>query len=124
MTVGGKAVAASKSCTVETNCETKEAGMSGTGSWKRYITGRKSWQVSVSYRKSWQVSVSYLVGDSATIKSLLGKVGTTVSLSWKMRDDEADTMSGDAILTSCKISGTRGNLVQGSFSFKGTGELK
>ena len=110
MTVGGKAVAASKSCTVETNCETKEAGMSGTGSWKRYITGRKSWQVSVSY--------------SATIKSLLGKVGTTVSLSWKMRDDEADTMSGDAILTSCKISGTRGNLVQGSFSFKGTGELK
>ena len=49
MTVGGKAVAASKSCTVETNCETKEAGMSGTGSWKRYITGRKSWQVSVSY---------------------------------------------------------------------------
>ena len=102
MTVGGKAVAASKSCTVETNCETKEAGMSGTGSWKRYITGRKSWQV----------SVSYLVGD------------TTVSLSWKMRDDEADTMSGDAILTSCKISGTRGNLVQGSFSFKGTGELK
>ena len=112
--VGGKAVAASKSCTVETNCETKEAGMSGTGSWKRYITGRKSWQV----------SVSYLVGDSATIKSLLGKVGATVSLSWKMRDDEADTMSGDAILTSCKISGTRGNLVQGSFSFKGTGELK
>ena len=51
MTVGGKAVAASKSCTVETNCETKEAGMSGTGSWKRYITGRKSWQVSVSYDK-------------------------------------------------------------------------
>ena len=35
----------------------------------------------------------------------------------------ADTMGGDAILTSCKISGTRGNLVQGSFSFKGTGEL-
>ena len=79
--------------------------MSGTGSWKRYITGRKSWQVSVSY------------------KSLLGKVGATVSLSWKMRDDAADTMGGDAILTSCKISGTRGNLVQGSFSFKGTGEL-
>ena len=54
---------------------------------------------------------------------LLGKVGATVSLSWKMRDDAADTMGGDAILTSCKISGTRGNLVQGSFSFKGTGEL-
>ena len=84
--------------------------MSGTGSWKRYITGRKSWQVSVSY-------------DTTTIKSLLGKVGATVSLSWKMRDDAADTMGGDAILTSCKISGTRGNLVQGSFSFKGTGEL-
>ena len=70
-----------------------------------------------------QVSVSYLVGDTTTIKSLLGKVGATVSLSWKMRDDAADTMGGDAILTSCKISGTRGNLVQGSFSFKGTGEL-
>ena len=36
---------------------------------------------------------------------------------------ELHTMGGDAILTSCKISGTRGNLVQGSFSFKGTGEL-
>ena len=49
--------------------------------------------------------------------------GGRLSLSWKMRDDAADTMGGDAILTSCKISGTRGNLVQGSFSFKGTGEL-
>ena len=100
--VGGTAVAASKSCTIQESCETKEAGMKGSGKWKQYI----------------------LVGEVTTIKSLMSQTGTKVSLSWQMRDDETDTMCGEAIVTVCKISGTRGNLVQGSFTFKGTGEMK
>lgn len=112
--VGGTAVAASKSCTIQESCETKEAGMKGSGKWKQYIPGRKGWEV----------STSFLVGEVTTIKSLMSQTGTKVSLSWQMRDDEKDTMSGEAIVTVCKISGTRGNLVQGSFTFKGTGEMK
>lgn len=110
---GGVAIAAAKSCTVQTDCQTKEVGMSGTGAWERYISGRKRWEV----------SVSYLVGDETAIKDLIAKTGKTVELKWKMRDEETDTMGGKAIVTACKISGTRGNLVQGSFTFKGTGEL-
>lgn len=112
--VGGIPVAASKSCTIQTSCQTKEVGMKGTGAWKSYIPGRKEWEV----------SVSYLVGDATTIKSLLGKTGTTVDLTWKTRGDSADTAGGKAIVTESRISGTRGNLVQGSFTFKGTGEMK
>lgn len=114
VTVDGVAVAASKSCTVDVSCQTKEVGMKGSGKWKRLIAGRRSWDV----------SASFLVGDEATIRIKIGKVGTTVTLSWKMRGDGTDTMTGTAIVTACKVSGTRGNLVQGSFTFKGTGELK
>ena len=111
---GGKAIAASKSCTIQESCETKEAGMKGSGQWKQYIAGRKSWTV----------ETSFLVGNVTTIKSLLLQTGTKVTLNWKMRGEGADTMTGTAIVTACKISGTRGSLVQGSFTFKGTGELK
>lgn len=111
--VDGTAVASSTSCNIDTGCETKEAMMSGSGKWKRYIAGRKYWSI----------STSFLVGDSTTIKSLVQKTGTTVTLKWKMRKDDADSMSGKAIIDSCKISGARGSLVKGSFSFKGTGEL-
>ena len=114
VSVDGVAVAASKSCTVETGCQTKEAGMKGTGCWKQYVAGRKDWEV----------SASWLVGDSTKIKSLLSRTGQRVRLSWKMRDDASDTMGGDALVTVCKVSGTRGNLVQGSFTFKGTGALE
>ena len=124
----GKAIAASKSCTIQESCETKEAGMKGSGQWKQYIAGRKSWTV----------ETSFLVGNVTTIKSLLLQTGTKVTLSWKMRGEGAgtqsgaadaqgegaDTMTGTAIVTACKISGTRGSLVQGSFTFKGTGELR
>lgn len=109
----GKAVASSTSCDIDTGCETKEVMMAGSGAWKRFIAGRKSWSV----------STSFLVGDATTIKSLVQKIGTTVTLKWKMREDDTDSMSGKAIINSCKISGTRGSLVKGSFSFKGTGEL-
>ena len=111
VTVDGTAVAASRSCTIDTECATKEVGMKGSGAWRRYV----------ATRKSWEVSTTYLVGDATAIKSLMGKAGATVDVRWRMRDDEADTMGGKAIVTACKISGTRGNLVQGSFTFKGTG---
>lgn len=110
----GVAIAASKSCTIDVSCQTKEIGSKGSGDWRSYIAGRKSWEV----------STSFLFGDAQKIKSLVTRTGATVTLSWGARGDDTDRMSGTAIVGSCKISGTRGNLVQGSFSFKGTGELK
>lgn len=113
ITIDGVAVAASRSCTVQVDCNTKEVGMKGSGGWKRYI----------ATRKGWTVNVSYLVGDATRIMDLLSRVGQTVDASWKMRDNVTDTLGGKAIVTECKVSGTRGSLVQGSFTFKGTGEL-
>ena len=110
----GTAVAASKSCTIEISCDTKEVGMKGTGAWKRYL----------AHRKSWEVSTSFLVGDASTIRERVLQVSKTVKLQWSTRGSETDTMSGSAIVTACKVSGIVGNLVQGSFTFKGTGELK
>ena len=57
------------------------------------------------------------------VKDVLN-VGTTYTLAFKERG-AADSagVSGSAILTTCKISAIRGNLVTGSFVFQGTGAL-
>lgn len=111
----GQPLAASKSCGIDVSVETKEVALAGTGTFKHYIAGRKSWSV----------TTNHLVGDSARVADLLARVGQVFTLSWRMRTDteEADRMEGSAICAQCKITATRGNLIQGSFTWKGTGAI-
>ena len=110
---GGTAIAGVKSNEIQVGCETIEISSPSTGAWRQYIAGRKEWSV----------NVAYLVLATSGVRDMLN-VGTTYTLAFKERG-AADSagVSGSAILTTCKISAIRGNLVTGSFVFQGTGAL-
>ena len=109
--LGSTLIGGMKSNNIETSCDSVEVSSPATGEWKTYIEGRKSWSV----------SVSYLILAASGLSDLL-TVGTSYTLKIQGRG-ETSYLSGTAILTNCKITATRGNLVQGSFTFNGTGAL-
>lgn len=112
----GAALAASKSCSIDMEVDTKEVALAGAGSSKSYIAGRASWSI----------TTNHLVGDTGKVEDMLRRVGKVFELSVNMRSvpPDAESMRGMAICTQCKITATRGSLIQGSFTWKGTGPLE
>lgn len=109
----GTAIAGTVSNEIQTGAELIEISSPTSGQWKEYITGRKSWSV----------NVSYLVLANDGVRDLLN-VGATFTLKFRGRNAVDNTgVTGTAILKSCKITATKGNLVQGSFQFQGTSSL-
>jgi len=104
-------VYAAKSCEISVSAETTEIASPTTGQWKEYLVGRKEWSI----------SCGYLVSDTKFDTDLL-RVGNFVAISVNKRGSSTSLL-GSAIVTQCSITATRGNLVQGSFIFKGNGEL-
>ena len=109
--VDGVAVAAAKSCTV-----TMEAGSIDTAG-----SGRT--KASMPTVKDWSVKTSVLVTSLNGHFALNGKVRLSVAVV-DGGEITTDRMTGEAIVTSANVSAAVGNLVQGSFSFKGTGTLE
>ena len=72
--------------------------------------------------KTWEVSVSYLLLYDSDLHALLS-AGTVYTLTVADRDTDVG-VTGRAILVECRIAAQRGNLVQGSFHFIGTGVLE
>lgn len=116
ISVDGAALAASKSCGVDMNVDTKEIALAGAGISKSYIAGRVSWSI----------TTNHLVGDTDKVEDMLKRVGKVFELSVNMRSspDAEKNMRGMAICAQCKITATRGSLIQGSFIWKGTGSLE
>ena len=108
--VDGVAVAAAKSCTV-----TMEVGSIDTAG-----SGRT--KASMPTVKDWSVKTSVLVTSLNGHFALNGKVRLSVAVV-DNGEITADRMTGEAIVTSANVSAAVGNLVQGSFSFKGSGQL-
>ena len=109
--VDGVAVAAAKSCTV-----TMEVGSIDTAG-----SGRT--KASMPTVKDWSVKTSVLVTSLNGHFALNGKVRLSVAVV-DGGEITTDRMTGEAIVTSANVSAAVGNLVQGSFSFKGTGALE
>ena len=109
--VDGVAVAAAKSCTV-----TMEVGSIDTAG-----SGRT--KASMPTVKDWSVKTSVLVTSLNGHFALSGKVRLSVAVV-DGGEITTDRMTGEAIVTSANVSAAVGNLVQGNFSFKGTGVLE
>ena len=112
--VDGTAVAAAKSCEIDVKSDLNEVASPDTGIFRKYIAGRRSWDV----------TVNCLVTD--TLASNVLKVGTAVTLTMGVRVNRhptADRLTGTAIISELRVSGTRGNLATGSFRFRGTSAL-
>ena len=109
--VDGVAVAAAKSCTV-----TMEVGSIDTA-------GSGQTKASMPTVKDWSVKTSVLVTSLNGHFALNGKVRLSVAVV-DGGEITTDRMTGEAIVTNANVSAAVGNLVQGSFSFKGTGALE
>ena len=111
--LGGVTIAGVKSSEQQSSCEMIETASPNSGRWKTYIAGRKGWNV----------TLNYLLADANNIKDLL-KVGVTYELYFIHRNAPVPYCYGTATLTTCKITATTGQLMQGSFQFLGNGELQ
>ena len=111
---GNTLIAGTRSNEITTNAETIEVSSAINGQWKTFIAGRKDWSV----------TVNYLVPAVTNVSDLL-TVGTSYTISVRTRSGSTVTsrLSGTAILKTCKITATKGNLIQGSFQFAGSGPL-
>lgn len=103
-------IAGTRSNEIQVNGELIEISSPTQGSWREFITDRKDWSV----------TVGWLVLANMDVQKLLD-VGTSYTL--KFCTTDTAYLTGTAIMTNCKITATRGSLVQGSFTFKGNGAL-
>ena len=110
---GSSVIAGTKSNEIQCGCETIEVSSPTQGDWRTFIAGRKEWSV----------TVSYLVPAAANIEADILTVGQTYTLNMYDRSNWL-ILTGQAICTACKITATKGNLITGSFTFKGTGQLQ
>jgi len=107
-------IAGTRSNEIQTGAETIEISSPTSGQWREFIAGRKEWSI----------TTGFLVMTTSDIQGLLN-VGNSYHLQIVERQGTAVTIvaEGDAILVTCKVSGSVGNLLQGSFQFQGTGSL-
>lgn len=106
--------AATKSNEIQTDCEKIEISSPTTGDWRQYIAGRKEWSF----------TVNWLVGNNSGVDQLL-HVGDIYNIGIYKRVGNTNTkvLQGSALLKTCKINATRGNIASGSFQFVGTSAL-
>ena len=102
------AVAAAKSCAISGDAEAKEISSPDSTQARSYIAGRTGWKVTINYLVS-NVLDMLKRGNTYTL-NILNSGGNT-------------GLTGSAILITCDIQATTGNLAQGTFVFLGTGEL-
>lgn len=109
----GTLIAATKSNEWQTEAETIEVSSPTHGAWRAYIAGRKEWSV----------TTSFLVTAVNDIKKCLN-IGESYTLNFcENTTNYPVKLTGSAILKTCNITATEGNLCTGLFQFVGNGEL-
>lgn len=109
----GVVVAAAKSCSLSMEADTLETAGVDAGA-RSYMSGRKDWSVKV--------------GNLVTsVQGHFAPIGAMLRLSMVICDElgnpTSDRLTGEAFVTGADVAGTVGHLVQGSFTFKGSGQL-
>ena len=109
----GVVVAAAKSCSLSMEADTLETAGVDAGA-RSYMSGRKNWSVKV--------------GNLITsVQGHFAPIGAMLRLSMVICDElgnpTSDRLTGEAFVTGADVTGTVGHLVQGSFTFKGSGQL-
>lgn len=106
------AVAASKTCDIDHQCDTIEVSSPESGQSRDFIPGRKSWSISCS-------------GLLVNVADILN-VGKVVNISVRERGTGgiSEKLIGKAIITSFKETGSRGSLATANIKLQGSGDLK
>ncbi len=121
ISVGGSAVAAARSCDIDVESETLEIASANSGQWREYIAGKKGWKVVVNH------FIEATAGSSNPLSAKISMVGTTVTLHMEVYTPAGviigSAVTGTAICKQWKVTGTLGNICQGTLSFVGSGAL-
>ena len=117
----GKAIAGTKSHEITSGIETIEVASATQQQWKQFIAGRKEWSINVNYLVTAAAGVSDSTKQGFGLGDLL-KIGESYQLVIRDRSN-TKTLTGTAICTQCKQTYTKGNIVAGSLTFKGSGVL-
>lgn len=116
---GGVAMAASRSCDIQASCDLREISSPLSGEYRDYVPGRKTWMVTVNK------FVVAATGTDGGVRGMVLKVGDKVRLTFGVRDANGvlsgDRLTGYAICKEARVTGTRGNMAQGSWVFQGCG---
>lgn len=107
-------IAGARSDEIQCGCDVIEVASVSYSQWREYV----------AVRKDWSVNVDWLLGTGRSLTDLLS-VGQSYTLNIVSRSGSSGSavLSGRAIMTQCRIRATTGNLVQGSFQFKGATAL-
>lgn len=105
-------IGCSKSHEIQYEGEMQEVSSPSSGSAKEFIPGRTGWTI----------TMHYLVLQDSQVRDILN-VNQKFKLCFCPRNAQASGVTGEAYMKVCKITATRGNLIQGTFQFQGTGEL-
>lgn len=109
----GTVIAGTKSNEAQADAEMIEKSSATNGRWREFVAGRNEWNM----------TVNYLLLAYGGARDLL-TVGTEYTLVFKQRGYADSTgVTGRALLKTCRITATLGNLVQGTFQFVGNGPL-
>lgn len=106
----GTAIAAARSCSLDVRTQSIPVSSPQDGDWQHYRAGVSSWVV----------RVNCLVTG---IQGMVLRRRQTYTLRMVVRSLASDFVQGTAICTAINITGTRGNMAQGSFEFVGSGAL-
>lgn len=108
------AIASAKSCDIDFSCDLKEISSPTSSEYRSYMAGRKIWRV----------TVNFMVPTDHTAVISEKNVGSTYTLRCYIRGNpDIDKIEGTAILQQAKVTGTRGNILQGSWVFQGSGDV-
>ena len=121
----GHTIAGTKTTEIQVDSELIEIASATQGAYREFIVGRKQWQVTVNYLLMYATYQAMFTYPNASMTDAL-LVGNSYTLKFKNRAsyyDQPITLEGTAILRTCKITATRGNLIQGTFTFVGNGAL-
>ena len=123
--LNGNTIAGTKTTEIQVDSELIEIASATQGTYREFIVGRKQWQVTVNYLLMYATYQQMFTYPNASMTDAL-LVGNSYTLKFKNRAnyyDQPITLKGTAILRTCKIDARRGNLIQGTFVFVGTGAL-
>ena len=111
---GNDPIAATKSDEIDTLCELIEKASATQSQWKEYDPGRKEWGM----------TVNWLVTASSDIQKLLYNGGTyTLNVVHRNGSTKTTLLSGTALCQQANVRSNINGLVNGSFTFKGSGQL-
>ena len=134
MEVGGKwtPVGCSTDCSLSMSADATEISRKGQGAWRCFRPGQKQWSLDCAgFYFDGELPTNFIAGAESVgqqirvamsvLEPSLVDMGVNLST---VAPNTSHTIVGDAIITNCEYSGSKGGLATYRVSMQGSGEIK